>query len=547
MVGAGPGGLGAAVLLAASGIDVTVFEAQPVIGGRTARLTLEAPAHGAFHFDRGPTFFLMPFVLDEIFSAAGERLSSMVDLIRLDPMYRLMLGREGGRDADILDCTQDVDQMVRRLAKFSPHDAAAFPRFLRENRVKLDRFTPVLRRGFRSALDLTDPVMLKALPHLAPTKSVHSYLAGFFDDPRVRLAMSFQTKYLGMSPFKCPSLFSILPFIEYEYGVWHVRGGLNRLMDALAKVLLERSGRIRTGAPVRGVEFEGRKAVGVRLDEGVQRFDHVLINADAPWAIKNLIPKSLRHGLGARLRGAWSDGAIDAMDYSCSTYMLYLGLREPVDLPHHTIYISSDYERNIRDISEGGCLSPDPSLYVCNPSAIDPTMAPRGCAALYVLVPTPNLRGSIDWARDAAGLRERALNRVSAMIGKAVGPLVVCEEAYSPLDWQGMNIAVGATFNLAHGLMQMLHRRPQHELAGVENVWLAGGGTHPGSGLPVIFLSSQIAAQALCKRLGVAYAGAAPPVPRVDHESSARSCSTGSTTGRPLNIETAGSTTTLSR
>lgn len=506
VIGAGPGGLGAALLLAASGVRVTIYESQPVIGGRSARLTLKSRPGDEYHFDRGPTFFLMPYVLDEIFAASGRRLADYAELTRLDPMYRLVIGSPGGAAPTTIDCTQDVAEMSRRLAALDPRDGANFPRFIADNRAKLSVFEPVLRKPFRTATDLLDPALLRAAPRLKPLTSVHGYLSGYFRDPRVRLALSFQTKYLGMSPYKCPSLFSILPLIEYEYGIWHVRGGLNRLMHAMADACTELGVTIRCGQPATGIAFEGRRAVGVQAGGTTHAHEHVLINADASWAISNLIPSSLRRGLGA-----WSDKRLQNMDYSCSTYMLYLGLDRAVDLPHHTISISSRYEENLRDITEDLRLSAEPSLYVCNPSRLDPTLAPPGHSALYVLVPTPNLKAGIDWNASAARLREQALDKVSALAGFDVRGHIVAERAFTPSDWQAMNIAYGATFNLAHGLMQMLHRRPQHELAGVQNVWLAGGGTHPGSGLPVIFLSSQIAAKQLCQRMGVAYAGTAAP------------------------------------
>jgi phytoene desaturase len=506
IIGAGPGGLGAAMLLAASGVSVKVYESQPVIGGRTARLTLRGPA-GEYHFDRGPTFFLMPYVLDEIFAASGRRLADYVELTRLDPMYRLVIGDAKGGAPTTIDCTQDIAEMSRRLARLDERDGARFPDFIAANRTKLAVFEPVLRKPFRTAIDLLSGEMIRALPLLKPTLSVHGYLSKYFRDPRVRLAMSFQTKYLGMSPYKCPSLFSILPLIEYEYGVWHAKGGLNQLMHAMATACAEMGVEIATDQPVETIAFEGKRAAGVQVRGRRHAHEHVLINADASWAITNLIPADLRRGLGA-----WSDKRLASMDYSCSTYMLYLGLDRRVDLPHHTIAISSKYEDNIRDITDNGRLSEDPSLYICNPSAMDPSLAPAGHSALYVLVPTPNLKGSIDWSRQAAGLREQALDRVSRLAGFDVRSHIVAEKPSTPEDWKAMNIAYGATFNLAHGLMQMLHRRPQHELAGVENVWLAGGGTHPGSGLPVIFLSSQIAARKLCQRLGVPYAADREPV-----------------------------------
>jgi phytoene desaturase len=526
--------LASAVLLSASGFDVTVYEAGAEIGGRTARVRV-----GEFAFDRGPTFFMMPYVLDEVFAAAGRRLRDEVELTRLDPMYRLVLGRVAGaapsgtpgsesrgtrgtRDDLILDATQDVAEMSRRIGAIHARDGGAFARFIADNRYKLRHSESILRNPMRSPLDLfgkeTWKDTLKVGPVLAPHLSVHQLLCKYFEDPHVRLAVSFQSKYLGMSPFECPSLFTILPFIEYEYGIWHPTGGCHALMVALARVAEECGARIACDAPVAGLEFgelatptgEGARASGVRIERGphagVHRHDHVFVNADATWALKHLVPDSVRSVLGAG--GAQYEPArLDAKKYSCSTAMLYLGVDGEVELPHHTIYVSASYEDNLRDICERGRLSADPSVYVCNPSRIDGSLAPKGKSSIYLLVPTPNCDAPIDWARAMAGLREHALDQVRDRMGVDLRGRIEREVVYTPETWRGQNINKGATFNLAHNLGQMLHLRPQNRLRGFDNVYLVGGGTHPGSGLPTIFLSAQISSRLVCERMGVAFAG----------------------------------------
>lgn len=495
IIGAGPGGLASAVLLAARGCRVSLFEAQPTIGGRTARVSA-----GAYSFDRGPTFFLMPYVLEEIFAAAGRSLSDYATLTRLDPMYRLLIGRPG-REPITLDATQDVSEMARRIAAVEPADGPAFERFIADNRTKLRLMEPILRRPIAGPLDLLKcgplPDMARVGAMLHPYWSVHQLLGRYFTNDHVKLAVCFQSKYLGMSPYDCPSLFTILPFIEYEYGVWHPTGGCHALMLALAEVARELGVEIRTNAPVRRVLFSGTRATGLVVagpggDEQVDA-DDVVINADAAWAIKNLIPPEARRAAG----NGHTDEHLDSRRYSCSTYMLYLGVRGEVDLPHHTIYVSAKYRENLHDISAGGGLSEDPSVYVCNPSRVDPSLAPPGCSSLYVLVPTPNLKLSssgIDWSRDAATLRRRTFEQLERVFGlRGIESRIEAEAPCTPEDWRGMNIQFGATFNLAHNLGQMLHKRPRNRLDGFENVYLVGGGTHPGSGLPTIFLSAQIA------------------------------------------------------
>jgi phytoene desaturase len=515
VVGSGPGGLATALLLAASGVSVTVYEKDRVIGGRTQRLSLQSDG-GDFHFDTGPTFFLMPYVLDEIFRAAGTTLEEAVDLKRLDPMYRLVFGGVGGmpgassgqKNELTVDCTQDIAEMSRRLGRIEPSDGPAFAQMIAANRAKLTAFEPVLRKPFRSALDVMDPAMLKALPHLAPTQSVHTWLRKRFKNPHVRMALSFQTKYLGMSPYKCPSLFTILPYIEYQWGIWHPIGGCNAIMAAMAKRLIELGGRIVTNASVEKLAFDGKKCTGVVVRGQMHQHDEVIINADATWALKNLIPAELRSGTF----GAGSDQKLDDMDYSCSTFMAYWGIDGELDLPHHTISISSDYETNIKQIAVTGELSKDPSLYICNPSKIDPTLAPKGCSSVYMLLPTPNCKAKIDWNKQVDRLRNDAIKRVQELTGVDLRSRIKAEEIITPEGWKSRNINFGATFNLAHGLNQMLHLRPKCEVPGVRGVWLTGGGTHPGSGLPVIFLSSQIAARLVCEKLGKRFAAKVTPI-----------------------------------
>ncbi len=511
IVGAGPGGLAAALLLAASGAKVRIYEAQPVIGGRTSRITKTAPNGDHYHFDMGPTFFLMPYVLEEIFKATGADLHDYAELMPLDPMYRLIVGDRDSETPTVIDATQDIAEMARRIGEVSKADGEAFPRFIRDNRAKLAAAEPILRRPIRNVLELVRPDAMKAALHIKPHLTVHGLLSKYFDHPAVQLAVSFQSKYLGMSPYDCPSLFTILPFIEYEYGIWHPKGGCNALMDAMATRCRELGVEILTDAPVDHLTFENEtpRANGVVVKGERHAHDHVVINADASWALQNLIPGTIR----ARARSPYSDVDLQDRRYSCSTYMMYIGLDGEVDLPHHTIYISRKYQENLANISSVGQLSEDPSVYVHNPSAIDPSLAPAGKTSLYVLMPAPNLQvsdraGVARWTERQQQARAQCLEQLEQRFGIAnIESRIEVEHTLSPEDWRGMNIQFGATFNLAHNLGQMLHKRPQHKLEGFEGVWMVGGGTHPGSGLPVIFLSSQITASLLCDQLGLDYAG----------------------------------------
>lgn len=486
VIGAGPGGLAAAILLAGAGLRVTVVERLPRVGGRTSILE-----GGGFRFDVGPTFFLYPGILREIFASVGEDLDREVELVRLDPQYRLVFG-SGGE----LLATPDLRRMERAMAALSPEDGPSLRRFLDDNRRRFELFRPCLQSPFDSWKDVLSPHMLRLLPEIKPWRSLDSELGRYFSDPRLRLAFSFQSKYLGMSPFRCPSLFSILSFLEYEHGVFHPIGGCGAVTEAMARVARRLGVDIRLNEPVREILFEGRRAVGVRTDAGELRSDALVVNADFARAMARLVPDAVRR--------RWTDRKIGRKKFSCSTFMLYLGLDGRYDVPHHTIYISADYEQNLDDIERRHVLSEDPSFYVQNAGVTDPTLAPWGKSTLYVLVPVTHQHPNVDWEVEAPRYRDLVLSRLSAIGIEGIERRIRYERMVTPRDWdEGFEIHRGATFNLAHNLGQMLHLRPRNRFEDVDGVYLVGGGTHPGSGLPVIFESARISSRLLLDDLGI--------------------------------------------
>jgi len=489
-VGAGPGGLGAAIQLAHAGCQVTLLESRDRVGGRTSAIE-----RAGFRFDCGPTFFLYPRVLAEIFASVGRDLMTEIPMQRLDPQYRLTFG-QGGQ----LDCTPDLAEMDRQVAKFAPGDVGALSRYMNDNRRKLERFRPILESPFRSLLDLMRPSLINAAPYLHPERSLGKELERYFSDPRMVIAMAFQSKYLGMSPFQCPSLFSILSYLEYEYGVWHPQGGCSQVSERMAEIATSLGVEIRLSEPVESVEMSGRRLQAVVTQQDRYQADAFVVNADfADWMTR-LVPNAVR--------GRWHDGAIAKKRFSCSTFMLYLGIEGLYDaLPHHNIHISRDYQQNLIEIEQTHQLSRDPSFYVQNAGVTDDTLAPEGCSTLYVLVPVTHQHANVDWSLEGDSFRELTLDRLSTLGLGDVRDRIRVEHRITPEDWQhDYAIYRGATFNLAHNLGQMLHRRPRNRFAEMEGVYLVGGGTHPGSGLPVIYESSRITSRLLLQDLGMSTA-----------------------------------------
>ena len=488
IIGAGPGGLTSALQLAHGGAKVTVLESRPRVGGRCSSLY----ANG-FRFDTGPTFYLYPRILREIFESIGRDIDVEIPMKRLDPQYRVSFGAGGH-----LDCTNDLQEMDRQIATLSPLDVGALKKYLDENRVKLAKFRPILESPFNSVLDLLRPSLISAAAFVKPWKTLGKELQDYFHDPRLVIAFSFQAKYLGMSPFRCPSLFSILSFLEYEYGVFHPIGGCGQVSERMGEIATELGCDVRTNEPVERLEFEGKRVKAVHTAKGRYEADAVVINADFAHAMKTLVPDHLRK--------RWSDAKIETKRFSCSTFMLYLGIRGRYDdLKHHTIHISKDYDRNLRQIEDEKVLPDDPSLYVQNPCVTDPSLAPEGKSTLYVLVPVPQLSEHTPWDdAQTNAFRELTFKRLADIGLSDLKERIEFEQIVTPANWRDdFSVYRGATFNLAHNLGQMLHLRPHNKFEELGGVYLVGGGTHPGSGLPVIYESTRITCKQLLPDLGL--------------------------------------------
>jgi len=488
IIGAGPGGLTAGMILARRGFDVTILEKQDRVGGRNGEMKL-----GKFSFDIGPTFLHQKFTLDEVFEEAGRKSDDYLDLVLLDPMTRLSWG--GGAS---LDTSSDMERMLGNVERAFPGHAEGYRRFMVDHEKKLKLIFPCLQRPYHELRSFVSTDLMKAVPYVATGKSVVDVLENYFSDDRLKLAFSFQAKYLGMSPWRCPALFSILSFIEYRYGIYHVQGGLCRISAAMAKVFGEHGGKLRLGTSVKEVRLNGGVVTGIETTDGeLVPCDDVVMNADYAHAVTRLLNGASR--------------PVESMNrkkFSCSTFMLYLGLDKIYrDEPHHHVLFADDYHRNVEDIQGEREVSDDMSIYVRNSCVTDPLVAPEGQSGIYVLVPTINTRHGYDWEANKEAYRDRVLDRIEARTGmKDLRSHIIEERILTPEDWrEELDVFMGATFNLAHTLDQMLYLRPHNRMKGYENLYLVGGGTHPGSGLPTIYESGRISANLLGERHGARF------------------------------------------
>ncbi|NNE91784.1 MAG: phytoene desaturase [Verrucomicrobiales bacterium] len=489
IIGGGPGGVASALLMASRGFEVHLFEKHGQLGGRTSCIEEKG-----YRFDVGPTFLMMKDILDRIFTEAGKKSEDYLDFIRLDPMYEI---RFGDRKFRAFDKTEDTKAEIERLF---PGQSAGMDRFLEREKARLKELLPALQRDFSSPAKMLSPSLLSAIPHLSLGSTVFENLTKYFSDPDLALLFSFQSKYLGMSAWQCPGAFAMLSYMEHAHGIYHTMGGLSEIPASMGRAAEDCGAKIHLNRGVKQLVLEGRAVKGVELEDGeIFYADEVIINADFAHAMHNLVPT------GAAKK--YTPEKVDGLKYSCSTFMMHVGLDKIYDLPHHTIIFAKDYKKNVDEIFDTGLESEDISFYVRNASVTDPTLAPPGKSSLYILVPTPNLDGDIDWDTARSRYRKLVIDSMNDRLGiDDFEDHIEVEKIYTPKTWQTeLDIHKGATFNLSHCLSQMAFLRPRNKFDDFENCYLVGGGTHPGSGLPTIFESARISSNLICDAAGVSY------------------------------------------
>lgn len=479
IVGAGPGGLSTGMILASRGFDVLIVEKENSVGGRNAPLKI-----GDYTFEVGPTFIILPQVFKEIFSLAGRKLEDYLDFQKVDPMYRLRFS--DGRDFMVHD---NKEKLKAEIARLFPGEEIGYERWFKKHKEKFEKTYACLAVPYLHFYNYFRYKLLRALPVMQLHKSVNQVLEGYFKTKEMIMASGFQAKYLGMSPWHCPGAFSILSYSEHGYGIYHTIGGVHKISEAMEKVIGEYGGKIEFGSIVKDVIVNNGKTEGVLLCDGRKiDADYVVLNADFAYAMTNLVKEEARP--------SYSDKKIEKMKYSCSTFMLYLGLKKKYDIPHHNIFFGNDYKLNVDQIFNGNGMPDDPAFYIQNPVEIDSTLAPEGKSALYVLVPVSNLTSGFPWQEKKTELRNLIIKLIKERTElKDIEEYIEVEKIITPEDWSStFNVYNGAVFNLAHSIDQMLYLRPHNRFNDIKNLYLVGGGTHPGSGLPTILESGRIAA-----------------------------------------------------
>jgi phytoene desaturase len=479
VIGAGFGGLAAAIRLRAAGHEVTILEALDQPGGRAAVFRQDG-----FTFDAGPTILTAVWLFDELFALGARRLADYVTLVPLDPFYNVRF-----EDGSVFRYSGRVDELRAQVRAFNAADVAGYDAFASAAEAIFTTGFPLIDQPFLSLRD-----MIRVAPdliRLRATQTVAQLVNRYIADERLRQVFSFHPLLVGGNPFRTTAIYALIHHLEKRWGVWFAMGGTGALVAALVRLLTEMGGELRLNARVDEilVDPRTRRATGARLASGeVVPADAVVSNADSANTYLRLVP--------AEFRPRNTDRRVRRRRYSMSLYVLYFGTnRRYDDVAHHEILMGPRYRGLLTDVFDRQRLARDFSLYLHRPTATDPTLAPPGCDCWYALAPVPHESPNVDWKARSGPYRDAVISYLEARYLPNLSKHIVTERAIDPRYFRDtLDSYLGSAFGPQPTLLQSAWFRPHNVSEDITNLYFCGAGTHPGAGLPGVVSSAKIVA-----------------------------------------------------
>lgn len=483
VVGAGIGGLATAIRLLYNGYKVEIYEKNETIGGRVNIIETDD-----FRFDLSASILMMPEAYKEIFSYSNKNYADYLDFIELDPIYRFF-----SYDKTILDFSNKLPSLIKNLENISKEDSLGYMKLIGDVYDKYlisDKY--FLKKPQDNFKDFFNFETLTKALKLNTFSTCYDYISNYITNEKLRDYLSFQAMYVGISPFDGPNIYTLIPVVSQIYGLWHLKGGMYSFIKALAKLIHELGGTIKTSIPVEEIIFSNNKAIGVKTLNCVESCDIVVCNADFPYAVKNLIKDKY-------YIDEYSDKKLSEMKYSCSTFIMNLGLKKEIpELNVHNIYLGKNFKEGI-EAAFTGYIPENPSIYIYCPSRIDRTMAKNGGECLNLMVRVPNLLfKEISWNNNTMELlSNKILTELENITGlEAIKENIIYKNYVSPLDMESkFNAYAGAAFGLSPTLTQTNYFRPHYKLDNADNLYFVGNSVHPGPGISLVLNSSKIVAE----------------------------------------------------
>lgn len=476
VIGAGFGGIAAALRLRAKGYNVLIVDRCPRLGGRA-----QVFERGGFRHDAGPTVITAPFLFQELFQLFGRRFEDEVNLVPLKPWYRFHFA-----DGETFDYGGTLEETLAEIERLSPKDRDGYMGLLdASKRIFEVGFEELSEQPFDRA-----STMLRQIPdlvRLGSYKTVWQLVASHLKDTRLRQAFSIQPLLVGGNPFDTTSIYSLIHYLERRWGVHFAMGGTGAIVDALERLMHDVGIDIRLSTTVERIDVKDQRVQGVILEGGgYLDADIVVSNADPTHLYKTMVPRD-EQTRAAKIKAVRSD-------LSMGLFVLYFGTtRSYPDVAHHTIWLGQRYRSLLDDIFKRKVLADDFSLYIHRPTATDPSFAPEGCDSFYVLAPVPNLEAKIDWDVEAPKLRNRIVDALDRSLLPGLQNSIVHDFWMTPADFESDYLSTGgAGFSIAPHFSQSAWFRFHNKGEGPSNLFLVGAGTHPGAGVPGVLCSAKV-------------------------------------------------------
>lgn len=478
VIGSGFGGLSIAIRLQARGFKVTLLEKNEMVGGHAYQLKKDG-----YVFDMGPSLITAPKIIQRVFNVAGEKLEDYLDLIPLDPFYRVYF-----HDGTFLDYTGDTETMKAQMRQYNERDAnEGYDRFMAQS---LGLYQAVIEEGLGAKPFMTAKSMLNFIPEafkLGALNTSYGMAKRYFKDDRHRFMFSFHPLFIGGNPFRAPAVYQMIPYLEKTGGVWFTKGGMYSVVEAFEKVFRKIGGTIQTQAEVAKIQIENGKAKGVKTKDGtLYDADLVVSNADVLHTYRDLIEPQWRK--------KWHNRKIDRTDVAMSCFLMYMGTTKQFpQLLHHTLILSHRYKELVTDIFDHKVLPDDQSMYLHAPTRTDPEMAPEGCESLYVLIPVANNQSGIDWEQMKQPYADKILKFLEEDFGlEGLREHLEVLELFTPNDFaKHRNSTYGSPWGVEPKLTQTAVFRPHNRSEDIDGLYFVGASTHPGAGVPGVLLTAE--------------------------------------------------------
>ena len=486
IIGAGLGGLAAACRLAKAGFSVSVLEKNTGVGGKVNFVE----ANG-YKFDTGASLLTMRHVLEDLFNFCGKRVEDYLEILPLEPICRYFW-----TDGQQFDASQNIEKTEKEIERLEPGDAGNFRKYLADSKQKYEiSERTFLKKSLNDLPKLIRPEYLKDLLTISTLKTLDKHNAGYFKSPKLRQLFNRFATYNGSSPYQTPATFALIPYVEFGFGAWYVRGGMYEIPLALEKLARQLGVKIYTESQVESIVVENKKAVGVKANGEVLAADFIVSNADAIETYRNLLPITNKR--------------IESREPSCSGFVLLLGTdRKFSKLAHHNIFFSDDYRAEFDAIFKRKIPASDPTIYICATSRTDESQAPENHENLFVLINAPYTNEKVDWEKEKRNYRDLIIEKLESFGLENLNDSIDFEQIITPADFEKKYRANrGSIYGISsNGIFSAFMRVP-NKSRDVENLYFAGGAAHPGGGIPLVLLSGKMTAEMITNSVNLRITG----------------------------------------